>query len=220
MATCFPVAQGQVAGLQIVSLSLILGAALIKFGPWFKYLNSLTWLTAPCFIRSGWWRRASFVAPGGSPPDWSHTAFAQAQADLFAFLVLLGPLLYLLAPVLLAADRAPLAVYVGLSVQVGMHVYICVSGFGLHVDVNVWNLASGLYAVLLFGFVRTGFDWPGLRAMHPALLAYMLLWNSYVVFGFVCPDRGERRETQAPQDPLPWAGGPRGRLRGPLARLC
>jgi len=75
-------------------------------------------------------------------------------------------------------------VIVGLLLFLAMHIYIIST---LIVDVFVWNFVDAVYYVVMFGILRTGFDWAALSTMSPYLMAWIGAHVLYTIYGNFVP---------------------------------
>lgn len=174
VAMCFTVEQGQIVGIQLFLTWFYVCSGWCKVGPWFKYLNISNLMTAKYMVNTpwaAWYRRVMFRGHDAEPPDYRLTRFASVFSLVCALCEALGPLLCL--------SNDARVVWCGIVVIACMHLYIIST---LVIDVFSWNFADMLWYLVLFGILRTGFDWQALPQMHPLLAAWMLahaLWSAY-----------------------------------------
>merc|ERR1712048_258387 len=95
---CFPVAQGQIVGIQLFLTWFYACSGWCKIGPWFKYLNVSNLMTAKFMVGTPWaglYRRLMFKAPEADDPDYNLTCCASIFSTICALLETLGPALCL-----------------------------------------------------------------------------------------------------------------------------
>jgi hypothetical protein len=187
---CVPVEQGQLVGIQLFLTWFYFCSGWCKLGPWFKYLNVSNLMTAKFMVGTPWaalYRRLMFKDREGE--DYNLTCFAEVFSRLCALLETLGPLLCLFSwrdDVVLAgiSVRRDDVVLAGIFVFICMHVYIILT---LIVDVFTWNFVDAVYYIVLFGVLRTGFDWDMISKIHPALAAFLAAHALYAIYGNFVP---------------------------------
>jgi hypothetical protein len=173
-----PVEQGQLVGIQIFLTWFYFCSGWCKLGPWFKYLNVSNLMTAKFMVGTPWaalYRNLMYKDLEGE--DYNLTCFAEVFSRICALLETLGPLLCLFS----GRDDLVLA---GIFVFICMHFYIIVT---LIVDVFTWNFVDAVYYIVLFGVLRTGFDWDMIWKIHPALAAFLAAHALYAIYGNFVP---------------------------------
>jgi len=176
---CFPVEQGQVAGMQLFISWFYACSGWCKIGPWFKYLNISNLLTAKFFVGmpwSHWFRRMVFK--NYEKEEYEYTTFARVFSALCAVCETSGPLLCLYP-----YDWR--VVYLGIFFFTAMHIFIIAT---LIVDVFCWNITDNITYVVLFVCYQTGFDYAGLRSMHPVMALWLLGHALYAIWGNMYPN--------------------------------
>jgi hypothetical protein len=177
VAMCFSVEKGQIVGIQLFLTWFYVCSGWCKIGPWFKYLNVGNAMTAKWNATWPWaqaYRKAMFENHDGE--DYRLTRFAGIISVFMAMCEVLGPMLCL------SNDKT--VVYVGLLTIFCMHLYIIST---LIIDVFTWNFADAIWYVILFGILRTGFDWAALRTMDPILAAWLAAHIAYSAYGHFVP---------------------------------
>jgi hypothetical protein len=175
---CVPEDQGQLVGIQLFLTWFYVCSGWCKIGPWFKYLNVANLMTAKFMVNTPWaglYRRLMFK--NREEKDYNLTCCAEVFSMMCAMLETLGPLLCLFS------WRKDL-VLAGICVFMCMHFYIIVT---LIVDVFTWNFVDAVYYTVLFGILRTGFDWGMLGKLHPALAAFLGAHALYAIYGNFVP---------------------------------
>jgi len=180
---CFTPAQGQLVAIQVFMTWFYACSGFCKIGPCFKYLNVANLMTAKYMVGKPWsklYRRLMFVNPEPAEEkeaDYNLTCFASLFSTVCAFMETLGPALCLFS-------QNENFVLAGLFFFICMHLYIIST---LIVDVFTWNLVDAVYYIVLFGILRTGFDWAALSTIHPYLMAWLGLHALYAVYGNFVP---------------------------------
>lgn len=175
---CVPVEKGQLVGIQLYLTWFYFCSGWCKVGPWFKYLNVANLMTAKFMVNTPWaglYRRLMYKDRDNG--DYNLTCFAGLFSLVCALLETLGPLLCLFS------GRSEL-VLAGIFVFMCMHFYIIVT---LIVDVFTWNFVDAIYYSVLFGVLKTGFDWDSLHQIHPALAAFLGAHALYAIYGNFVP---------------------------------
>jgi len=175
---CVPVEQGQLVGIQLFLTWFYFCSGWCKIGPWFKYLNVANLMTAKFMVNTPWaglYRRLMYKDRDNG--DYNLTCLAGVFSMACAMLETLGPLLCLFS------GRQDL-VFAGIFVFMCMHIYIIAT---LIVDVFTWNFVDAIYYSILFGVLRTGFDWGMLGRLHPLLAAFLGAHALYAVYGNFVP---------------------------------
>ena len=131
---CFPVAQGQVVGMQLFLTLLYIGSGFCKLGPTFPHMFTMNLASAKFMVGvpwARWFRRLTFKAHDAEPPDFGKTAFAWWLANGAAMVEFSVPfLLY---------TRNSLAVALSIFTFQCMHVFIIAT---LIIDVFCWNFTG------------------------------------------------------------------------------
>jgi hypothetical protein len=176
---CVPVEQGQLIGIQIFLTWFYFCSGWCKLGPWFKYLNVANLMTAKFMVNTPWaalYRRLMYKDREGE--DYNLTCFAEIFSRICALLETLGPFLCLFS------DK-PDVVLAGIFVFFCMHIYIIAT---LIVDVFTWNFVDAVYYAVLFGVIRTGFDWDMVYKLNPYVAAFLGAHALYAVYGSFIPN--------------------------------
>mmetsp|Transcript_113259 Transcript_113259/g.283675 ORF Transcript_113259/g.283675 Transcript_113259/m.283675 type:complete len:592 (-) Transcript_113259:83-1858(-) len=179
ISMCFEVGQGQVVGIQLFLTWFYVCSGWCKIGPWFKYLNVSNLMCAKYMVGTPWaqwYRRLMFRAHDAPSPDYHLTLAASVISGIMAILEVLGPLLCL--------STNFYVVWLGITLLICMHFYIIST---LVIDVFVWNFADAIWYTVLFGILRTGFDWDALPSMHPAMMFMLSLHVAYSAYGHFVP---------------------------------
>ncbi|CAK0805988.1 unnamed protein product, partial [Prorocentrum cordatum] len=177
VAMCFPIEKGQIVGIQLFLTWFYVCSGWCKIGPCFKYLNVGNAMTAKWNATCPWaqaYRKAMFV--NHDEDDYRLTRFAGIISVAMAMCEILGPMLCL------SNDKT--VVYAGLVTICCMHLYIIST---LIIDVFTWNFADASWYVILFGILRTGFDWAALPTMDPLLAAWLGVHIAYSAYGHFVP---------------------------------
>lgn len=180
---CFPLEQGQLVAIQLFLTWFYACSGFCKIGPCFKYLNVTNLMTAKWMVGKPWsklYRRLMFVNPepaDAKDADYNLTCFASIFSTWCALMETLGPALCL-------CSQNASCVLAGLFFFICMHIYIIST---LIVDVFTWNFVDAVYYVVMFGILRTGFDWAALSTIHPYLMAWLGLHALYAVYGNFVP---------------------------------
>lgn len=178
---CFPVEKGQIVGIQLFLTWFYAVSGWCKIGPTFKHLNVANLMTSKFMVSTPWagtYRRLMFKDSDSPNPDYHLTFTAKVFSVICALMETVGPMLCL--------SNDPAIVSLGIFFFVSMHLYII---FTLVVDVFTWNFVDGVYYCLLFGIMRTGFDWAMLREMDPLLLGWLVAHMLYSAYGNFVPSQ-------------------------------
>lgn len=182
---CFPIQQGQLVGIQIFLTWFYACSGFCKIGPCFKYLNVANLMTAKYMVSTPWaklYRRLMFKNPEPSDAkdaDYNLTCIAGIFSFICAMLETAGPALCFLH------GGHDTTILLGLALFLSMHIYIIST---LIVDVFTWNFVDAVYYVVMFGILRTGFDWGAVASMHPYLMAWLGLHALYAIYGNFVPN--------------------------------
>jgi len=183
---CFPIAQGQLVGIQIFLTWFYACSGFCKIGPCFKYLNVANLMTAKYMVSTPWakcYRRLMFKKAEpekAEDADYNLTCVAAIFSFICAMLETAGPALCFLH------GGQDTTILLGLALFLSMHIYIVSS---LIVDVFTWNFVDAVYYVVMFGVLRTGFDWHAVATMHPYLMAWLGLHALYAIYGNFFPNQ-------------------------------
>jgi hypothetical protein len=181
---CFPLAQGQLIAIQVFLTWFYACSGYCKIGPCFKYLNVANLMTAKFMVGKPWskcFRKLMYVNPEPADEkdaDYNLTCCASLFSTVCAFMEALGPFLCLFS----GNDNCVLA---GLFFFLCMHLYIIST---LIVDVFTWNFVDAVYYIIMFGILRSGFDWAAISTIHPYLMAWLGVHALYAVYGNFVPN--------------------------------
>lgn len=175
---CFPVQQGQLAGMQLLLNFLYCNSGFCKLGPTFQYFFTNNLITAKFMINVPWadWIRRTLIKDH-IKEDYTLKPAAWWLATVAACIEMMVPLLTWFnswPPVLLS-----------IFTFICMHIFIIST---LIIDVFVWNFCDAAWYVILYGLLGPGVDWESYQNMHPILFFWMLFHVAYVIWGHLIPD--------------------------------
>jgi len=171
---CFPVGQGQLAGVQLFLSWFYFCSGICKMGPTFQYMFTGNLLTAKFMCDKPWSnliRRTFYNGHDKGDYTLKPAAF---------WLATLAGCIEMLVPLLTWCSSTPELVHFSIFVFICMHTFIIAT---LIIDVFVWNFNDACWNVVLYGILHTGVDWTDFSNMHPLLTAYLTAHGLYVIYG-------------------------------------
>lgn len=176
LSACFPVSEGQLAGIQLALIFQWFFSGIGKVGPWFGYVNGPFMLQSRLFGGQQW----LFKLLVKSSEDLSPTMLGFCLGHTAAAVEYLAPL------ALMVPSNA--IIWAGLVGLIAMHVYILVMPAPF--DVYSWNTSYACCGLYLFYYSGVfGFDYKGLAAMNPWLAGALFCEFAVCWCGQFFPDK-------------------------------
>ena len=177
---CFPVAQGQIIGIQLFLTLLYVGSGFCKLGSTFPHMFTMNLSTSKPMTGFSWnsyFMRKTVPDYDKSPPNYCKSKFAYYLANGAALIEFLNCSL-------LATNNWWMC-WLSIVIFICMHTFIIAT---LSIDVFCWNFTDALAYIVLYGILHTGIAWEDLNSIHPLLATWLVLHACYAVYGHYFPD--------------------------------